>query len=121
MYHRLSCPKVSSQLPIPPWHILTPCLSYYTICVWRLSKGKLYLVIPVVRLTFSRATGRSRLILSFPQAAMVFTEFGLSLAYTIIAYVPVDNATSRLFALTLVTSASRASRRSATSSRLRYG
>ncbi|KAM5532416.1 hypothetical protein V8D89_013910 [Ganoderma adspersum] len=38
---------------------------YYTICVWRLSKGKLYLVVPV--------------------AAMVFAEFGLSLAYTIIA------------------------------------
>ncbi|PIL36727.1 hypothetical protein GSI_00416 [Ganoderma sinense ZZ0214-1] len=38
---------------------------YYTICVWRLSKGKLYLVIPV--------------------AAMVLTEFGLSLAYSIIA------------------------------------
>ncbi|KAI1792960.1 hypothetical protein LXA43DRAFT_300493 [Ganoderma leucocontextum] len=38
---------------------------YYTICVWRLSKGKLYVVIPV--------------------AAMVLAEFALSIAYSVIA------------------------------------
>ena len=107
MYYRIPCSRVNRRLQISRWRISTHyLLSYYTICVWRLSKGKLYLVVPVVRFPPKMCGKKGYLILLFCllQAAMVLTEFGLSLAYSTIAYVSVYDTFSQCAALTLVNS-----------------